>query len=214
MITDGFGPTPLELWDWGIPCRSGALRLLTIDEVSLEVMPRDTALITPKGIRFKNAYYKCDTATREDWFSLARRRSSRKIEVSYDLRKKEVLYIRDGSLPQGFEACTLLPEYLDCAGKSHAETEELARAQKIQQAATADRRQERRIETKLQIKEIIKGAEKRAETMKGSSLSKSERLSIRKNRAKEKAARRRDEAIDLAFTAASFRALNFLPVWI
>jgi hypothetical protein len=125
-----------------------------------------------------------------------------------------VLYIRDGSLPQGFEACTLLPEYLDCAGKSHAETEELARAQKIQQAATADRRQERRIETNLQIKEIIKGAEKRAETMKGSSLSKSERLSIRKNRAKEKAARRRDEAIDLAFTAASFRALNFLPVWI
>ena len=28
MITDGRGPTPLGLWEWGIPNRSGALRLL------------------------------------------------------------------------------------------------------------------------------------------------------------------------------------------
>ena len=160
-------------------------------------MPHDMALVTPKGIRFKGAHYTCATATREDWFSLARRRPGWKVEVSYDPRRKEVLYLRDGSLPRGFEACTLLPEYLDCVGKSHFETEELARDQKIQVAATADRRQERQIETDIAIKQIIKKAEKDAEMIKDSSLSKAERLSIRENRTKERAARRRDEAIDL-----------------
>ncbi len=209
MITDGREPVPLELWKWGIENRSGAPRLLTIDEVSLAVMPHDTARVTPKGISFKGAHYECPTARDEDWFSLARGRPGWEVEVSYDPRKKEVLYVRDESLSRGFEACTLVPGYQDCAGKSYFETEELERAQKILVAATADKRQEKRIETDIEMKRIIKGAEKEAEMIKESSLPKSERLSsIRENRTREREARRRDEAIDLTPIQAPLSELN------
>jgi hypothetical protein len=74
----------------------------------------------------------------------------------------------------------------------------LARAQKIQVAATADKRQEKRIARDLKMNEIVEKAEREAEALKFPILSKTKRLSsIRENHARERSARRREEAIDL-----------------
>ncbi|WP_128943897.1 Mu transposase C-terminal domain-containing protein [Bradyrhizobium zhanjiangense] len=200
MIADGLNPIPLEIWSWGIENRSGSLRHLPVEEVALAVMPQDTARVTPKGIKFKNAFYECETARREDWFSLARRpRSTWQVDVSYDLRLKQILYLRDARLPRGFEVCTLLPGYEDCVGKTHFEAEELALVQKVQLAAGADRRQEQRIQRDILMREIVGKATKEQELHNDPSISKAKRLSsINDNHAREKAAQRRREANDFA----------------
>jgi hypothetical protein len=197
MITEEREPTPVELWKWGTENRSGALRHLTIDEVALAVMPHGKARVTSKGIRFKKAYYECDTAIREEWFSEARN-DEWNVDVSFDLRAKEVLYLRNEKLRQGYEVCRLLPGSLNDTGKSHYEADELDHAQKVLLAATADKRQEERIETDIMIERIVKKASDAAMAVKDASRSKSEQLSsIRENSAHEKSARRREEAVDL-----------------
>ncbi|MHC2467422.1 hypothetical protein [Bradyrhizobium embrapense] len=197
MITEGREPTPVELYKWGIENRSGALRHLTIDEVALAVMPRGKARVTAKGIRFKKAYYECDTAHREEWFSEARK-AEWNVDVSFDLRAKEVLYLRSEKLRQGYEICRLLPGSSRDAGKSHYEADELDHAQKALLAATADKRQAARIETDIMIERIVKKASDAAMAVKDASRSMSEQLSsIRENSADEKSARRREEAVDL-----------------
>lgn len=197
MITERREPTIVELWKWGIANRSGTPRHLTIDEVALAVMPRGKARVTPKGIRFKKAYYECDTAIREEWFSEARN-GEWNVDVSFDLRAKEVLYLQSEKLRQGFEICRLLPGSINDTGKSHYEADELDHAQKVLLAATADKRQEERIEADIMIERIVKKATDAAMAAKDASRSKSEQLSsIRENSAHQKSARRREEALDL-----------------
>ena len=197
MIGDEREPTPLGLWGWGLENRSGMLRILTIDEVSLAVMPHGKARVTPKGIRFKRACYECDTANREEWFSEARQ-GEWDVDVSFDLRAKEVLYLRSKALPHGFERCRLLPGSLSDTGKSHAEADQLDHAQKRLLANTSDKRQEQRIETDIMINRIVKDASDAAAAARDPSLSKAAQLSsIRANRAHEKLLRRTEEAVDL-----------------
>lgn len=199
MTTDRRIPVCLELWNWGIENRSGVLRHVPVHEVALAVMPQDKARVTPSGIKFKGAYYECATAMKEEWFSLARHKSSWEVDVSYDLRMREVLYLRDESLPRGFEACTLLPSYADCVGKTHFEAEEIARAEKVQLAATADLRQEKRIERHMRMRQIVSNATAEADLVRDPRLSKAQRLSsIKENHATEKAVQRRREAHEFA----------------
>lgn len=107
MMSDGVEPVPIELWNWGLVNRTGHLREKSPDIVKLALMPRDTATVTMKGVRFKGMFYSCGLALREQWFVKARHSGNWTLEASYDPRKPEVIYLilSGGRL----EPCLLLP---------------------------------------------------------------------------------------------------------
>lgn len=95
MIADHVERYPVALWGWGIKNRSGSLRKRSQDTVRLNLLPRKQASVTARGIRFEdNLYYSCDLALQEGWFTRARNLKSWKVEVSYDPRRLDNIYLR------------------------------------------------------------------------------------------------------------------------
>lgn len=129
QMADDVDPIPIKLWNWGIISRSGALREKTQDVVKLALMPRAKAVITERGIRFKRMYYSCDSALREQWFARARGKGRWEVEVSYDTRKADVIYLlnKDG----GFEPCKLVDADARFKGASLEEVEDFFERQDI-----------------------------------------------------------------------------------
>ncbi len=94
MIGDAVERYPLDLWNWGIRNCSGHLRTLPREIVRLNLLPHKQAAITPHGIRFEHElYYTCELALREGWFARAGRRGVSKIEVAYDPRSVDLVYL-------------------------------------------------------------------------------------------------------------------------
>lgn len=94
MIADAVERYPLDLWNWGIRNCSGHLRTLPREIVRLNLLPRKQAAITPHGIRFeRELYYTCELALREGWFTRAGRRGTGKVEIAYDPRSVDLIYL-------------------------------------------------------------------------------------------------------------------------
>lgn len=107
MINDNVRPIPIELWKWGIENRSGKLRSFDEEIVRLNLMPRDNARVTGRGILFKTMRYSCNTAMRDSWFVKARQYKTWNVDISYDPRIMSAIYIRKDN-GMGFEPCYLL----------------------------------------------------------------------------------------------------------
>jgi putative transposase len=94
MIADHVARYPLDIWQWGIRNSSGHLRILPREIVRLNLLPRKKVSVTPYGIHFeKGLYYTCDIAIQEGWFVKARTQGSWKVEVSYDPRSVNIIYL-------------------------------------------------------------------------------------------------------------------------
>lgn len=199
MVTEHLTTAPIDLWQWGIANRSGSLRLLTTDEVSLEVMPTDNCRITAKGIFFKGSYYNCIEANEKEWFTKARR-SSWSIPVSYDPRDLSLIYIRDRTLPNGFSKCRLLNQNDQNNRKSLFEIEEINIAKKRLEAEGENKRQEKRIFIDEKMEEIKKSGTALTNTVKDLTESKLKRTkNIRYNRLNEKSIQRSSESFHISF---------------
>ncbi|MFG3613496.1 Mu transposase C-terminal domain-containing protein [Rummeliibacillus stabekisii] len=124
MIEAKVKPTPIELWKWGIQNRAGRLRKVNPDIVKFYLMPRDKATVTAKGIKFKGMLYSCETAIKESWFVLARKDGTWKVEISFDPRHINNIYLhtKNDSL---FEVCSLLDHQERYQDKAIEEIEQL-----------------------------------------------------------------------------------------
>jgi len=109
MIADHVERYPLDLWEWGVRNCSGHLRTLSQEIVRLNLLPRKTVSVTGSGIHFEGAvYYTCELALREGWFVRARSHNRHRVEVSYDPRTLDRIYLRlDGG--RRLEPCHLTP---------------------------------------------------------------------------------------------------------
>ena len=124
MIEDNVKPTPIELWRWGIKNRAGKLRKVDPDIIKFYLMPKDKATVTSKGIKFKGMLYSCEIAIKESWFVEARINKSWKVDISYDPRNMDNIYLhtKEESL---FEVCSLLEHQERFRGKIIDEIEQL-----------------------------------------------------------------------------------------
>jgi hypothetical protein len=94
MVADHVPRYPLDIWNWGIRSRGGLLTNPAQDIVRLNLLPRRQASITARGIHFAgDLYYECDLALREGWFVNARTRGQSRIEIAYDPRTTERIYL-------------------------------------------------------------------------------------------------------------------------
>lgn len=107
QIADDVAPVPIELWNWGIRCRTGRLRAVSRELVRTHLLPRREATVTEKGVRFETLYYTCEEAGREEWYVRARSRGTWKVEAAFDPRSTDAIYLHlDQS--RRIVACTLV----------------------------------------------------------------------------------------------------------
>ncbi|MEB9455289.1 MULTISPECIES: Mu transposase C-terminal domain-containing protein [Bacillus cereus group] len=124
MVVDNVKPTPIELWKWGVKNRAGKLRVVHPDIMKFYLMPRGSATVTAKGIRFEKMLYSCDTALQQSWFSTARTKKSWKVDFSYDPRNMNHIYIHTGN-EEIFEKCYLLKHQERYQNKTLEEVKQL-----------------------------------------------------------------------------------------
>jgi len=199
MISGDVAPIPIRLWNWGIAHYSGLLRSFPEDIVKLCLMPTDTAMVTPRGIRFKGIYYMCELAVKQKWLETARTKGNFKADISYDPRDMAQIYLRntDGI---SYEVCYLADWQEKYSGKYLYEILYLQETEKIAKHGYASRKLTARVNLSAKVDEIVAEAEEQAKQTPLPK-SKSQRTgNIRGNRKNERESLRREEAFKLANT--------------
>ncbi len=201
MIADDVTPIPRELWQWGIANRSGRLRTIPEDIVKLNLMPTGNATITERGIKFKRMYYTCEKAKNEFWFEKSRSnllsRLEKKLEISYDIRKPDYIYLRS---PDGreFEKCCLLESESRYFHKNLHEIEYLLAMEELQRQKNKGVKQQQKVDLITEIESVVSRAKIMTEETKDDKLSNREKtIGIRDNRSTEKAKRRENEGFEI-----------------
>lgn len=196
MIEDDIKPIPINLWDWGIANRAGRLRSMDEDTVKLNLMPRDTATVTGQGVRFKGMLYGSYKGINERWFEKARNSGSWKVEIAYDSRNMDYIYILDNT--RSFDKGFLLSHQNRFMGKTLEEIEYLLAYEKMKYEGNQDRELQAKIDLISDIEATVKEAEKKAIYSKEIGISNTSRLKgIGQNRIKEKMINRKSEYIEL-----------------
>jgi hypothetical protein len=138
MIADGVDAVPIQMWEWGIARRSGALRRASPQDVAFDVMPRELVKVTAKGIRLRGLYYTCDKAVQEQWTDRARQKGSWDETASYDHRSTTHIYLHVPTSVdrRGYVVCRLTDSDRQYAGYTFAE---VARTMREEKARAADR---------------------------------------------------------------------------
>lgn len=197
MIEADVKPTPIEIWNWGIRNRAGKLRKADADTVRFYLMPTDKATITPKGIRFKGMLYSCKTAIKESWFIVARNKRSWKVDISYDPRNVNNIYIHTQN-ENLFELCSLLEHQDRYKDKIIEEVEQLIDTERNNFKNEEHNLLQEEINLYSSIESIVENSIKSANETQTGKLTKAQKTkSIRGNRQIEKTLQRGKEAFHL-----------------
>jgi hypothetical protein len=189
MIADHVERYPLDLWNWGVQNRGKCFNAAARDHVRLNLLPRRTVSVTGSGIHFeKELYYTCERALRENWFSRANLRGNWKMEVGFDPRTTDRVYlITDGGTK--IEPCHLTAASRHLKGRDQHEVADYFEMERQAKEAAESRRQQSRASVHDKHDAIIARAAERKEAalLAAGKISKSVRVSgMKENRAEER----------------------------
>jgi transposase InsO family protein len=196
VASDGVPPIPTDLWDWGIENRSGALRSFPVDLVRFSLMPVGQATVTEHGLQFEGSYYTSTKAMEELWFDRARQDGRWKIQVSYDSRDMDQIYIHEPKGKLAYHTGTLTERSRANRGLSLSEIQQREIAEKH---AAANRRPEQQIaksDMLGNIEQIVAIASQKTSEAVGKHDTRNV-SDIRQHRAEEKLENRAQEAFRL-----------------
>ncbi|TFB21475.1 DNA-binding protein [Filobacillus milosensis] len=197
MVEDEIESIPIQLWEWGINNKSGKLRHAPEDVVKLNLMPTGKATVTAKGIVYKGLLYGSKQSLKERWFEKARNRGTWKVEISYDPRNMDYIYLRDEN-GLGFDKCFLLEHQQRYKGKAVEEINYLLEYEKQKERQHKEKTIQSKVDLNTEIEEIVKQAQMETSQKQTDVSSKRSRIgSIRENRAVEKMIQREEEAFEL-----------------
>lgn len=198
MITDDVKPVSVELWNWGIANRSGSLRYYPEDFVKLSLMPRAKARVTKEGIIFKNLRYSCDRAFRELWFEKARKKTWQ-VDISYDPRNMNFIYIRDAEDLRSYDKCSLLESQSRYFDKTIEEIRYLQEYEKLEGQKSGHENLQSSSDLSSDIESVVKQAVEMTDKANDTEISQSEKVKgMRRHRRIEKEMNREQEAFDLS----------------
>jgi hypothetical protein len=123
MIKDNLYPTPANIWNWGKKNLSGNITLHDDNYIKLNLMRKNTATVTENGIKFIGREYYCEIGNIEEWFIRARNKGQWKVNIRYDKRNMNQIYIID-SKNERIITCFMKPEEELFLNKSFDEIED------------------------------------------------------------------------------------------
>ncbi len=194
MMADQLEPRPNLLWEWGIINRIGHLRQMDPDLLRMNLLPSAKATVTSKGIRFQKVYYACERAINEQWFVRARSSGTWQVDIAYDPRTVDFIYLRpEGNTPA--EACKLVDPDQRFHGSAWVDLEEQVQVQKMQKeiAATSDRQS--KTEFRATVDTIVSSAAEQTKTVQ---TGQSKRARVGGIRANRKLEREHERRLDVA----------------
>ncbi len=115
MIADNVAPTPLDIWNWGIPNAGGRRRKWNIEMLELSCLPTDTARMTPRGLKIRGLFYAPEAEDVPE-FELWRVRAGERTwpeTISYDPSKAARTWLHHGD--------RLIRLYLTAESGDHSE---------------------------------------------------------------------------------------------
>lgn len=89
----GIKPQPVEIWEWGLLNRGNVDMSRSPEELRFQLLPQAEARVTERGIRFKGVYYTCQTAVKDNWFSIARQKGTWAVKITYDPNCLDTIYV-------------------------------------------------------------------------------------------------------------------------
>ncbi len=197
MIEDNVPCIPIELFRWGIANRGGMLRTVSEDVAKLALMPTDSAVVTPKGIKFRDMYYASASLLRSQTFIKARSRGTWKVKISYDPRNLDYIYVH-GDTIGSFEKCFLIDANSRYKGKTLEEIDYLLEMERLEQTKNRDTVAQAKTQLISQVENIVKQAEDDyIKETAGTESGRQRVKNIRQNRKLEKEISRKNEAFEL-----------------
>lgn len=141
----GFQPMPLDIWNYEIRERAGALSRFTAEHIRFELLPTEKATVTREGVQLGGCYYSSPEIIRKGWFDTADARGTFKVTVSHDPRLIDSIYVHDPMLsPEGFFVASLLDKCRDYRGLSAFEVAAIEyQREKLRKESMAGNRQVR-----------------------------------------------------------------------
>ena len=184
MIADGVQPRPVDLWNWGIINRSGHLRTFDPAIVRSNLLPGGKATVTFRGIKFRGLFYSCDRAIQERWYERARTSRSWQINVAYDPRIVDTIFLRLSGV-QSIKPCQLLEADKRFQGLSWPDVDDFILSQK--EAREDSRTSDLQLRANFQVKgeAVIKPAIEEAAAANHGLTKSAQRRDVRKNREEE-----------------------------
>ncbi|MEI8030291.1 MAG: hypothetical protein WCH35_10985 [Comamonadaceae bacterium] len=93
MIAAGVNTSPLSIWNYSLEHEGGGLSTFDVHEVQFALLPRDVGSITDRGVLFKGCYYLATELLALDAFSRARVRGRTRVELAFDPRLVDFVYL-------------------------------------------------------------------------------------------------------------------------
>ena len=197
MITADVRATPIELWKWGVKNRTGTPRYFPEDIVKLNLLPSDTGRITRGGILFKDMEYSCERAIKEGWFEKGSRRNGERVQIVYDMRDLNYVYLRESD-GRSFEKCHLLPTEAKYMNRDYYEIEHYRNQEQLDGQLSLPEKQQEFADLSAITKSVVAEAEELAVRDRDQTASKASRVAnITDNRQSERAYIREQEAFEL-----------------
>ncbi|HEY8890313.1 MAG TPA: Mu transposase C-terminal domain-containing protein [Clostridium sp.] len=193
MIADEVESIPVKLWNWGVENKSGILRTVQEDVIKLSLMPRDKAIVTKNGIRFKGIFYSSLTAIKDRIFETARSKGNFPIDIVYDPRSLNNIYWINKDSTK-YEKCFLLNKEYRYLDKAIEEVEYLRQKELLMLKDVDKVEVEKKINLINDIEAIVKEATMQSS---GIELKPSDMKGIRENRQAEKFINRKKETFIL-----------------
>lgn len=196
MIAEDVPPVPVDLWDWGIARRSGALRRYSEETVRLSLLPEAEATVTATGIRFYGCFYSSAEAIAAHWFDKARQQGSWKVRISYDPRSLDTIWLHgDGARP-AFTPCSLTAKSGMWRGRTLWEIDQVRQSERRAAADHEPAGHEAKAARNRRIGQIAASATALTKAEADPAASRAERVrNIRRNRTEEREALHRERAI-------------------
>lgn len=184
----GIRPQPAEIWKWGLVNRGNVDMSRSPEELRFLLLPQAEARVTEKGIRFKGVYYTCQTAIKDNWFSIARQKGIWPVTITYDPNCLDTIYVHKTE-SKTLEEC----ERNECdknkfLGYSEVEIDEANNQFRALSMAAKEDSLQSQVNAQRNIRAIANEAEKR------NGKARKEVVNIRDNRKKAQAIEREAES--------------------
>ena len=159
MIADKVEPYPIDLLWWGMENRPSSTRYFTREEAQLHLLPQAEARVTSKGIEYRNLTYICDLANQENWMLRANEKGTWKIDIGYDPRSVNSIYLRfkDGRHPV---ECRLKDDNSPFKNLDWETVDSYFAEKKLDDYFAKGRRRQSDIELELDVTETFRKAQK------------------------------------------------------
>ena len=98
---------PIQLWNWGIKNRTGRLKPCKDNIVKLNLLPCEKGTTSNLGINFKGLFFTCSEAIAQGWFDRNKQPRPKKVDISFDPRRTNIVYLRPDSSYDNYWICEL-----------------------------------------------------------------------------------------------------------